>query len=351
MRQKLYTLALTAAVALALCGGTREAGRASAQTSTPGTWTLAPAQTIGNTTSVRPPIKADGSSVFSALNSSGAPNVLPVKFKLSTSPSPAILESILLDNNDENDVSYLSFEPSGTLLFSYINTLKADYEFTVGNCGGGSLRWSVTLDINNDNHIVDEDTGANLGLFNDRSIFIYYGGYPSFDNCTSGGSDQSGVNMIGLADLRYDSTQLGGSFYGTYEEALSRVAGAGGSDPQPRVASVTLALDSGWQNEPGQRLTLGNAWVNNNQFTPLSGDMTGTCTLPDATINVTKLPGTPVEEPVSVRPRDGNIFFSKAGCQYIYNLDLTSLPGPGDYKVDVIINNQTASGGAFFKLQ
>ena len=351
MRRKLNMILLAAAVASALCGGELLGRRASAQTPAPGTWTLQPAQSVGFATAVRPPIKADGTSVFNANTTS----VIPVKFKLSTAPTAAILESNLSDLDENNDVSFLSFEPGGTLLFADISVLKAEYAFTDGNCGGGSLRWTVTFDINNDDHIVDEE-GTSVGPSNNRSIFIYYGGYPNFDECRTGTNNQSNTNMIGLTDLRYDTSQMGGTFYDTYTNALAIVAAYHDGGPQPRVAGATLTLDSGWRQDGDgnfitQKLNLGGAQVNDNRFTPLSGDPAGTCNLPQATINITKQPGTPVEEPVSVRPRDGNVLFGKSGCQYIYNLDTGSLPGPGTYKVEAIVNGQLATGAAFFTLQ
>jgi hypothetical protein len=190
------------------------ASRTSAQSSTAGTWTYFPSQTTIFTATVRPPIKADGSSVFNNGTS------IPAKFKLSTAPSAFKFESVWSNNciiPDEecpggegqldDDFASLSFAPTGSLTFDQITNLTANYEFTLGNCQGGSLRWSVTFDIGNDDGTVPGE-GEPDPTANDQSIFIYCGDYPNFTNCTSGANDQSGVNMIGLGDLRYDTSHF-----------------------------------------------------------------------------------------------------------------------------------------------
>lgn len=353
MRQKLNQILLVALVAFALCGGGLPGSHTSAQSTTAGTWTMYPQQATSYTASVRPPIKADGSSVF---NGSGN-NTIPVKFKLSSAPSALKFESVYSNNGvcdgcpepeNSDDFAFLTFTPSSSMTFNDITLLKATYAFTTGNCGGGSLRWAVTFDIGD-----DDATDFENGTFNDRSIFIYYGGYPNFTDCTSGANNQSGVNMIGLADLRYDTSQLGGSFYDTYANAQAIVGGNDGPEPVPamHVAGVTLSLDSGWMGD--QRVTLSNAQVNNNSFAPLTGAPTTTCNLPPATINITKLPGTPIEQPITVQRHVGDTSFGTTGndCTYVYNLDTSSLLGPGDYTVDVVINQLKVPNPAKFKLR
>lgn len=355
MRHSLNRILLASALAVgvALCGGELLSSRTKAQTSTAGNWTLYPSQKPTLTSTIRPPIKPDGSSVFNSTK-----GVIPVKFKLATSPGPVVFQSIYTNNvpsGDENqpepffddDYSFVSFEPSGNLLFQQLDTLKATYSFTQGNCGGGSLRWSVTLDINNDDDVFvpnpdDPETGSYPGTENDRSVFIYYGAYPNFNDC-SGANSQSGVNMIGLGDLRYDTSQVDGTFYDTYAHAVSLVGNM-------KVNSVTLALDSGWISD--QKVDLSHVVVNSNEFTPLSGDATNTCNLPQATINVTKLASTPVDQPISVQKKFSNIFFNTTNdCTYQYNLDVTSLLGAGDYRVELVIDSKPVPGAATFKLR
>jgi hypothetical protein len=285
-----------------------------------GTWALYPAQSNTYATTVQQPINADGTSNFK----SNGKAVIPVKFSLSTAPGPAIFQSIGSDTETDNDFSFLSFTPTSPLLFSQITTLSAAYNFTQGNCHGGSLRWSVRVSPT-------------------QSVFIYYGDYPNFTNCSA--PTQSGANMIGLADLRYDTSQVGGTFYDSYAGAMALVGGMA-------IVRASLVLDSGWGGD--QVLTLTSATVNSNTFVPSTGSGSQTCDLPTATIQITKTAGAgtgAVNEPISIQPNDDNLQFRIVDCKYMYNLATSSLSGTGTYKVEAVINGTPAGGAAFFDLR
>lgn len=285
-----------------------------------GTWVLYPAQSTTYATSVQQPINVDGTSNFK----SNGKAVIPIKFSLSTAPGPAIFQSIGTDTETANDFSFLSFTPTSPLLFSQITTLSAAYTFTQGNCHGGSLRWSVRVSPT-------------------QSVFIYYGDYPNFTNCTI--PTQSGANMINLADLRYDTSQVGGTFYDSYAGAMALVGGM-------NIVRASLVLDSGWGGD--QVVTLTSATVNSNTFVPSTGSGSPTCDLPPATIQITKISGSStgaVNEPISIQPNDDNLQFRIVDCKYMYNLATSSLSGPGGYKVEVVINGSPAAGAAFFDLR
>ena len=290
-----------------------------------GSWTLYPPQGTGYTTAVQQPINADGTSNFKSTGKA----VIPVKFSLATAPGPVVFQSILSDTDASNDYSYLSFAPSAALSFNQITNLSVVYTFAEGNCHGGSLRWSV---------------GTALG-----HVFIYYGAYPNFADCTLGGPtiNQSGLNMIGQSDLRYDTSQIpGGTFYDTYAHAQALV----GTLP---ITAATLVLDSGWAGD--QVVAPMNVTVNTNTFVPATGGSTPTCTLPPATIQITKLSGAStgvVNEPLTVQPADNNSQYRITGCTYMYNLDTSSLSGGGRYEVDVVINGTpVATSPALFDLR
>jgi hypothetical protein len=301
---------------------------------TTGSWALYPAQSTTYTTAVQQPINADGSSNFKSTGKS----VVPVKFELSSAPGPVVFQSIFSDGTDSNpattnDYSFLSFTPNPTITFNDISTLRADYAFTVGNCGGGSLRWSVRVDVGSDGNTA-----------NDGSVFIYYGGYPSFTDCTT--SNQSSVNMIGQPDLRYDTSQVGGTFYDSYAGAQALVGGL-------PVVRASLVIDSGWFSGD-QKLNVSNVTVNDNAFVPLGGPPTKTCDLPPATVRITKLAGSgtgPVNEPVTIQPNDTNEQFRVVDCKYMYNLATSSLSGPGTYQVEAVIGGTPAGGAATFDLR
>jgi len=323
--------------------------------STGGSWTHFPPQVPVFSSVIRPPIKSNGSSTFNQ------GNVIPVKFKLLTGPGTFLFDSVW-SNNDvggeegehSDDFAFLTFTPSGTLTFADITTLKANYSFAIGNCQGGSLRWSVTLDIGNDDGTIpgEEDPDPRD---NDRSVFIYYGGYPNFTDCTTGANNQSGVNMIGLSDLRYDTSQIGGTFYDTYANATT-LAGS------VQIAGVTLALDSGWMQEvqddvliyKDQSVSLTGAQVNDATFVPISGGQpTATCDLPVAAINVVEDIGGNVDDPLTAQHKFSDTFFRNTNeCTYSYSLDTNSLFfGPGHYSVYLVIDNHVILNPGRFTLR
>jgi len=273
-------------------------------------------QTTAYKTSVRPPINADGTSVFNKRR-----GVIPVQFSLQAARGPFTLYSDTGNASADDDYGYASFTPTTPLTFGQLDTLKADYQFVDGDCYGGSLRWSVRVDSNLNGVSDPYDPYTNPG--GDGAIFIYYGTYSSWDMCGGdiNGPNQSGLNMIGMPDLRYDSTQLGGPWYGSYDQAL---AIAGGFN----VWRASLGIDSGWVSR--QEMTLGSATVNDRTFTPLPAQaLAPTCDLPQAEIKVTKKDpnsGPEINETVdSVQNKDTGVYFRIVDCKYIYNLDVSTI--------------------------
>jgi hypothetical protein len=322
------------AIALAMVS----TGIVSAATS--GSWVAYPGQSTAYQSEIKAPIRADGSSVFNSKDS--AKSVIPVKFGLLSGLGEFVFVSIYSNNpeNTDDDYSFLSFTPSAPVPFDGLTDLIADYTFTTGNCHGGSLRWSVWVDRNSD------------GLDNDGRLFIYYGAYPNFTDCSSADSpldtNQSGENMIGKPDLRYDTSQWAvGTFYNSYTNAKTLANNA-------PVRRASLVLDSGWGGD--QALTLGSATVNGNTFTPPPATpLKATCDLPPAQIRVTKAPDVPgaelVQAPTSIQPADTNGWFRVVDCKYMYNLATSSLLGSGRYKVEVVINGEAVPGAAYFSLK
>jgi hypothetical protein len=323
MRRSLTLMTGTLFFALALVG----TAAADTTTTTPnGTWVAYPGQAAIYQTSVQQPINADGSSNFKANGKA----VIPIKFSLSQGLGPFAFESIGSDTNTDNDFSFLSFTPSTSVTFNDITQLSAVYAFTLGDCHGGSLRWSVR-------------TSAT------QSLFIYYGDYPNFTDCTT--HSQSNTNIIGLSDLRYDTSQYpGGTFYDTYAHAQILI----GTTP---IIRASLVLDSGWGGD--QRLTLSSATFATSAFSDKfvpspATSPTATCPTQEATIKITKTDGAPtgdVNEPASIQPQDNNGIFRIVDCKYMYNLATSSLSGVGTYKVSAVINGVTASNPAGFDLK
>jgi hypothetical protein len=289
-----------------------------------GTWEQYPTGATQYQAQIQQPINSANTSNWSSKSKGG----IPVMFKLSSRTSGAAFESIVGDTSAANDYSFISFTPSSTLTFNDITTLKTDYSFTTGNCHGGSLRWSVRL--------TDNDSDPS----NDPAIFIYYGDAPSFTDCTT--NSQSGANMIG-PNLSYDTSQLGGTFYDSYANALALASGRS-------VRRGSLALDSGWGGD--QRATVSNTTVNGDEYDFVSGGGGGfapTCTQPDATIYVNKTDGAatgPVsEEPVQSSLVSSGNAFRVIDCKYQYVLSIPSLRGAGTYEVKPLIGGIPVSTG------
>jgi hypothetical protein len=297
------------------------AGLVSTASAQNGTWTAYPGQSISHQAAVQQPINTDGSSKFKANGNS----VIPVKFALSQGTGPFVFESIGSDASTDNDYSYLTFTPSSpALTFKDITELSAAYAFTKGNCYGGSLRWSVRTSPT-------------------QSVFIYYGDYPNFTDCST--NNQSNTNMIGMSDLRYDLTQYGGPFYGSYADAQALV----GNLP---IIRVSLVLDGGWGGD--QRVTLTSATVATAAFsdtlTPHETPPTPICPTGVAYIGITKVAGSDqgaVNEPMTIQPQDSNGIFRIVDCKYMYNLATSSLMGAGKYNVVATIDGMPLTVATF----
>ena len=289
------------------------ASPASAATTT-GTWSQYPTGATAYQAQIQQPINTANTSNWSS-KSKGA---IPVQFKLSSAIGAAVFESIGSDTNTANDYAWAAFSPE-SLTFSEISTLSTDYAFSLGNCHGGSLRWEI---------------GTAKG-----ALYIYYGDAPNFTDCTT--NSQSGTNMVGLSDLRYDTSHVGGTFYDTYANALGFI----GNEP---VDYAALIVDSGWWNAPNgdQRATVSNITVNDNVYqwdAGGSGSYAPTCSLPAATIEVNGLNTDPNgavnEEPVQGSLADDGNAFRVVDCKYQYILSIPSLHGKGQYRVEILIDN------------
>lgn len=131
--------------------------------------------------------------------------------------------------------------PSGGLLFSQLYQISADYDLLTGSFGGGAPRFSVGIDVNGD------------GVA-DGNVFIYLGTPPSFNDSPVGW--QNTGNLLAATDSRFDTSQVGGTFYDTYSDALTLVGSL-------NVVYVSLDVDGGWLAPYDQVLDVDNVTVNN----------------------------------------------------------------------------------------
>jgi hypothetical protein len=114
-----------------------------------------------------------------------------------------------------DDASGIAYTPSGPLTVNNLSNLSATLEGT-SECGGGSPRFSVTLQSG-------------------KSIFVYVGDTPNFTSCSAGDTG----NLIDDQDLRVDTSQIGGTFYDTWANAKVLAGGQ-------TVTEIDFVVDSGW---------------------------------------------------------------------------------------------------------
>lgn len=144
--------------------------------------------------------------------------------------------------------SRVDFQPSTSLTFAGITQLSADFNVGATDCGGGSPRFQINLDLNGD------------GVFDpfptDGNVFVHFGPSPNFTSCVFGW--QSTGNLIDNIETgRYDSSQVGGSGFGTYTDAVTAAG-------DKTVLGIQLVVDSGWFTGPrGQAIQVDNIRVNN----------------------------------------------------------------------------------------
>lgn len=132
-----------------------------------------------------------------------------------------------------------------TLTLADIDTLSTTYQILEGGFGGGSLRFSIGLDEDGDGEA-------------DGNVFVYLGEAPNFTEDPNGWVSTG--NLIESQDLRFDTGQIGGTFYDSYDNAVQLAGDA-------EVVYVDLVLDSGWFFEDGvQSVLIGDMQVNNSKI-------------------------------------------------------------------------------------
>ena len=342
-----------------------------------GGWTIQSPTTVTKTTSVeesletqggvqyasqvQQPINPDNSSVWPAKR-----GTIPVQFKLTkadtterrtvtTTTTTTLFDPTFKSIGSNNpgvtldDYSALSYKPAaGTLKVKDISNLAANYLWTTGNNHGGSLRWSIRVSPT-------------------ESISVYYGLAPEFGNDGNYGGPGSGDNLVSATDKRVDTSQLGGTFYDYWENALAQYG-------ERDVTSVSLVLDGGWRGD--QELNLQGASVNSayiavpntvslaptsstayGLWEPIGSGLPVQTNEPPAFLQVRRFnDGDPesgaVLEPLSGAQGDVTGQFRQIDGKYIYNLRVESLGSkPGDYKVYMVIDDQLIESPGIFSLK
>jgi len=137
--------------------------------------------------------------------------------------------------------SGVSFTTPTGLTFADLTTLSGDYYFTEGSCVGGSPRFQVTvLDPNRNEQ---------------RNIFVYFGDYPNYTNCPT--NQWVSTNDLLENGLYVDTSQVGGTFYDPYENAVTQFGDL-------EVVGVQLVVDAGWAGT--QVASFDNVTINSSTF-------------------------------------------------------------------------------------
>ncbi|MGH7529348.1 MAG: hypothetical protein ACREMN_03110 [Gemmatimonadales bacterium] len=141
----------------------------------------------------------------------------------------------------------IAFSPPTPLTFAQVTTLSADFNVGDDDCGGGSPRFQVGLDTDGDGD-------------RDGNIFVAFGPSPNFTGCIAGW--QNTGNLIGNTEHgRYDASQVGGSGFGTYQDALAVARDA-------QVLGIQLVVDGSWLFADGeQTILVDNVQVNEHRLT------------------------------------------------------------------------------------
>jgi len=147
----------------------------------------------------------------------------------------------------DDDYGGVAFDDAIGTTFASLTNLSTDFNVTDDDCGGGSPRFYIRMDTDGDSNP-------------DGNVFVYMGPMPSFTGCTPNTWANTG-NLIGSADARFDLTQLGGPFYGTYANALALVGGG-------TILRIGIVVDAGWaMPDKEQTVLFDNTVINGNTYT------------------------------------------------------------------------------------
>jgi hypothetical protein len=155
-----------------------------------------------------------------------------------------------LVSNSTSPFSFISFDdlnshPVGDLTDLEANVVSAQY-------GGGAPRFSVVLSNGTDT----------------KSIFVYLGDLPNLTTGSKGGTG----NLLdsNTNGARVDSTQLGGPFYGTLQDALTAAANSG----YTTISEIDFVVDASFATGGSQTVVIDSATINGTtyDFSPASKD-------------------------------------------------------------------------------
>ncbi len=137
----------------------------------------------------------------------------------------------VVETVSDSDPGYggIDFDVSAGTTFADLTTLSTDFNVTDDNCGGGSPRFQLNTSSGN--------------------IFVYLGDYPGYNTCTPNTWEDSGDLLE--TGMFVDTSQVGGTFYDTYDNALALYGGL-------TITGVQLVTDAGWVSSGEQTVLFDN---------------------------------------------------------------------------------------------
>lgn len=119
--------------------------------------------------------------------------------------------------------------PAGTTLAN-LSVLRAEFNVTDDNCGGGSPRFELTI--------------------GGKNVFVYLGPSPGFNTCAANTWLTTG-NVVGTSDAcRVDTSQL---IAGTQCSTWAAAVAALGSQP---ITAIRFVVDGGWSQADKEQTVL-----------------------------------------------------------------------------------------------
>lgn len=130
--------------------------------------------------------------------------------------------------------------------YNQLTNLSADYNRQLGAFGGGSPRFSIRLDADN-NGVISAG---------DANVFVYFGTHPNFNDVTAFDTWFNSGNLMTGASID-TSSLVGGNFYDTVANSYALF---GTMD----VLRISLVVDGGWNGN--DRFLFDNIMVNAQLF-------------------------------------------------------------------------------------
>jgi hypothetical protein len=195
------------------------------------------------------------------------------------SPGNASARAVQLSSDTTGTFSGISYGVEDDVTFADLTTLSSDYQFESGSCIGGSPRFQIGIDTDGDGD-------------RDANIFAYFGTDSGGAACDTSGAWANTGDFLEAGRL-LDTSQLGGTFYDTYANALANYGAMS-------VTGISLAEDSGWTGTE-QVVNIDNTMIN---------DVTYTYEIPVATTRAECRDG----GWQNVADADGNAFKNQGDC-------------------------------------